>query len=757
MKKRIASLLLVLAMMLSIVPAMAETVTGTGTAKGFGGDITVTITLTDGKITDVTAVGEKETQGIGSVALEKLPAAMEENNTINVDAVSNATISSDAIKAAALFALADAGVNPEDYMQAVEAKKAEDATYEADIVIVGAGGAGMTAALTAAAEGKKVIIVESQAIAGGNSVRATGGMNAGDTPYQDKAEFGQAAGVEAGIAAAEAYADNAVVAELTATVKTQWEAYQANPEGYFDSVELMQLDTIVGGKGINDAELVKVMAENSAAGIEWLRNYDIILDNTGAFGGASVNRIHWPKVDDKKVSVGSYMIPLMEKACNEEENIEILFETTAHTIQMTNDAATGIIATGKTGETITVNAKAVILATGGFGANLEMVASFKPELEGFMTTNAAGLQGQGIAMAEAVGAATVDMEQIQIHPTVEFYTASLITEGLRGDGAILVNAEGKRFINEVGTRDVVSAAEIAQTGSYSWLIIDQAMLDASATIAGYVKKGLTKTGATYEELATVCGMDAANFAATMEAWNGYVAEKNDPEFKRVSFTKPLDNAPYYAIKVTAGIHHTMGGLKINEKTQVLSTEGKAISGLYAAGEVTGGIHGANRLGGNAVCDFVVFGRIAGAEAAAYTEVDAFTSASVADYYGHAALTGDDLMNAINSQSGTYLICTTNPDGSANAAVFIFAMKKLNDQYYLQLGLAPNQSMQNLNANGEGVAVYAANPAPDAKQYAVSGARIYFEAIEDQAVVEELMKDARQGAMFFEIVAVRPLG
>ena len=507
MKKRIASLLLVLAMMLSIVPAMAETVTGTGTAKGFGGDITVTITLTDGKITDVTAVGEKETQGIGSVALEKLPAAMEENNTINVDAMSTATISSDAIKAAALFALADAGVNAEDYMQAVEAKKAEDATYEADIVIVGAGGAGMTAALTAAAEGKKVIIVESQAIAGGNSVRATGGMNAGDTPYQDKAEFGQAAGVEAGIAAAEAYADNAVVAELTATVKTQWEAYQANPEGYFDSVELMQLDTIVGGKGINDAELVKVMAENSAAGIEWLRNYDIILDNTGAFGGASVNRIHWPKVDDKKVSVGSYMIPLMEKACNEEENIEILFETTAHTIQMTNDAATGIIATGKAGETITVNAKAVILATGGFGANLEMVAALKPELEGFMTTNAAGLQGQGIAMAEAVGAATVDMEQIQIHPTVEFYTASLITEGLRGDGAILVNAEGKRFINEVGTRDVVSAAEIAQTGSYSWLIIDQAMLDASATIAGYVKKGLTKTGATYEELATVCGMD----------------------------------------------------------------------------------------------------------------------------------------------------------------------------------------------------------------------------------------------------------
>ena len=757
MKKRIAALLLVLVMVLTGVPAMADTVTGEGTAKGFGGDVKVTVTVTDGKIADVTAVGESETQGIGSVALEKLPAAMEENNTINVDAMSAATITSNAIKEAAAAALANAGLKAEDFMQAVEAKAAEDATYEADIVIVGAGGAGMTAALTAAAEGQKVIIVESQPIVGGNSVRATGGMNAGDTPYQDKAAFAQEAGVEKGIAAADAYADNEAVAALAATVKTQWEAYKANPEGYFDSVELMQLDTLVGGKGINDVELVKVMAENSAAGIEWLRNYGIDLVNTGAFGGASVNRIHWPKVDDKKTSVGAYMIPLMEKACNEEENIEILFETTAHTIIMTEGAAAGIIAEGKNGETITVNAKAVILATGGFGANLEMVASYKPELEGFMTTNAAGLLGQGIAMAEKVGAATVDMEQIQIHPTVQFDTAALITEGLRGDGAILVNAEGKRFIDEVGTRDVVSAAEIAQTGSYSWLIVDQAMLDASATIAGYVKKGFVKTGATYEELAAACEMDAANFAATMEAWNGYVAAKNDPDFGRVSFANPLNNAPYYAIKVTAGIHHTMGGLKINTQTQVLNTEGEAIPGLYAAGEVTGGIHGANRLGGNAVCDFVVFGRIAGAEAAAYASVDAFTSASVADYYASAALSGDALMEAVNGQSGTYLVCTTNPDGSPNAAVFIFAIKKLNDTYYLQLGLAPNQSMNNLNANGEGLAVYAANPAPDAKPYAVSGARIYFEAIEDQAVVDELMKDARQGAMFFEIVAIRPLG
>ena len=617
MKIRFIALLTALVMMLGMVPAMAETVTGTGTAKGFGGDVTVTITVTDGKITAVTAEGASETQGIGSVALENLSAAMIAGNTIAVDAMATATITSNAILEAAKAALVAAGLNPDDFSAKVEAV-AEDATYDVDVVIVGAGGAGMTAALTAAEQGKTVIILESQPIVGGNSVRATGGMNAADTPAQDTNTFGETAGVEKTLASLSAYADNEAIVKLGETVKAQWDAYQANPVGYFDSVELMELDTMIGGKGINDAELVHVMAANTAAGVEWLTTADIHLTNVGSFGGASVKRIHRPvNAEGKTVSVGSYMIPRMETACKNNANITLLMETTANTILMKDGAACGIVATGKAGNTVTVNAKAVILATGGFGANLEMVAELKPELKGFMTTNAAGLQGQGIAMAEAVGAATVDMNQIQIHPTVQADTAALITEGLRGDGAVLVNAEGKRFIDEVGTRDVVSAAEIAQTGSYSWLIVDQAMLDKSSVIAGYVKKGFVFSGETYEALGAAIGVDGAALTETMNTWNGYVEAKNDPDFGRTSFANPLNTAPYYAIKVTAGIHHTMGGLKINAQTQVLNTEGNVIPGLYAAGEVTGGIHGANRLGGNAVADFVVFGRIAGAEAAAY--------------------------------------------------------------------------------------------------------------------------------------------
>ena len=593
----------------------------TGTAKGMGGDVTVTLTLEDGKIIDCIAEGKDETPGIGTLALEQLPAQIAETGSIAVDGVSGATITSTAIKEAAAAALVAAGLNADDYKTEVKAEenKAEDSTIDADIAIVGAGGAGMTAAITAAAEGKSVVILESQPMVGGNSVRATGGMNAGKTVYQDENEFGESAGVEKTLkTAAEKYADNETITALAKTVSEQWAAYQANPTGYFDSVELMELDTMIGGKGINDPALVETLCANSADAIDWLDEHGITLHNVSSFGGASVKRIHRPVNDEGKVvSVGSYMIPLLEENCKK-AGVQILLNTTANEILTdANGAAVGVKATGSTGETVTVNAKAVVLTTGGFGANLDMVVKYKPELKGFMTTNAAGIQGQGIEMAEAIGAATVDMDQIQIHPTVEANTAALITEGLRGDGAVLINAEGKRFIDEVGTRDVVSAAEIAQTGSYSWLVVDQAMVDNSSVIQGYIKKGYTVTGATYEELAKAMGVDEAALAETMNNWNGYVEAKNDPDFGRTSFANPLNTAPYYAIKVTAGVHHTMGGLKINPNTEVLNENGEVIPGLFAAGEVTGGVHGANRLGGNAVADFTVFGRIAGAAASDY--------------------------------------------------------------------------------------------------------------------------------------------
>ncbi len=624
--KKIGKLLLSAMMACSLIACSSSTGSGvsgefTGTAKGLGGDVTVTLTLKDSVITDVKAEGKDETEGIGSKAIEQLPGEMVDGNTINVEGVSGATVTSDAIKEAAKAALESAGLNPDDYATAKASEKEEDVTKDVDVVVVGAGGAGMTAAIVAAKEGKSVAIVESQSAAGGNSVRATGGMNAAKTEYQDENEFEESAGVEKTLASAESYKDNEDIQSLVKTVKKQWEDYQKNPTGYFDSVELMELDTMIGGKGINNFDLVKTLAENSADSIEWLSSIGADLKNVGQFGGASVKRIHRPVNDEGQVvSVGSYVVPILEKEV-ENEGVEVLYNTTANKILMDDGKAVGIVAEGKTGNTVTINAKAVILATGGFGANNDMVAEQNSALKGYITTNAQGAQGQGITMATAddVNAATVDMDQIQLHPTVhvEGDNAVLITEGLRGDGAILVNQSGERFTDEVGTRDVVSAAENDQEGGYAWLIIDQKMADASAVIQGYIDKGYAVSGETYEELAKAMETDESTFKTTMEDWNKCVENKKDEKFNRTTFADKLDTAPYYAIKVQPGVHHTMGGLVINTDTQVLDTDNNVIDGLFAAGEVTGGVHGANRLGGNAVADFVVFGRIAGAQAAKY--------------------------------------------------------------------------------------------------------------------------------------------
>ncbi len=608
----------------SAVEAPSDAVTVTGTAQGINGDVTVEVTLTKDTIYSVTVTEQQETEGIGDKAIAAVPGEIVAANSTQVDAVSGATVTSNAIIEAVKNAITAAGFDPAAFDVAVEKEEVqgEDQELTADVVVIGAGGAGMISAMEAADAGKSVIVVESQAMAGGNSVRATGGMNAAKTEYQDSNEFGEDAGVEKTLKSAEEnYSDNETIAALAATVREQYEAYKANPEGYFDSVELYELDTLVGGSGLNDPELVKTLCEDSEDAIDWLDQNGVTLHNVAQFGGASVKRIHRPVDDEgKTLSVGSYMIPILEKDL-EDRGVQVLYSTTAEKILMEDGAAAGIEATAKDGSKVTVHAKAVVIATGGFGANNDMVAAYNANLKGYISTNAPGIQGQGITMGEEVGAATVDMEQIQLHPTVhvaEDKSANLITEGLRGDGAILVNKEGKRFYDEVSTRDKVSAAENEQTDGVVWLIVDQKMYDASKVIQGYDSKGWMVSGSNAEELAEQMGVDAATLSETITKWNECVANKSDEEFGRTSFAEPLEDT-LYALTVQPGVHHTMGGLKINTETEVLTEDGTAIPGLYAAGEVTGGVHGSNRLGGNAVADFTVFGRIAGQQAAAYVD------------------------------------------------------------------------------------------------------------------------------------------
>lgn len=617
--------------------------TFTGQAVGHGGEgspVTVTLTLENSKIVDFVAEGPGETDGIGSVAIEKFPEQIIAGNTLEIDAIAGASETSGAIIEAATAALAEAGLKPSDLVpnevaatssaaaSSAAASSAETSASQTaseittDVVVVGAGGAGMVASITAADAGKQVVLLESTALVGGNSVRSTGGMNAAKTEWQDANEFGEEAGVEKQLAAAAEYeGENAeTIKDLAAKVQEQWDAYQANPEGYFDTTDLFILDTMIGGKGLNDIDLVTTLAENSSDAIDWMGENDMILHDVASFGGASVKRIHRPvDSDGKVVSVGAYLVPILEDKI-EDRGVDLHLETKAEKILVENGVAVGVEATDADGNRLTVYADAVVITTGGFGANNDMIAELKPEIDGYVTTNAPGIQGEGIVMAQEVGADVVDLDQIQLHPTVHVQdgAASLITEGLRGDGAILVNAEGERFFDEVSTRDKVSAAENEQTGGYAWLIVDQKMYDASKVIQGYVDKGWTVTGNTAEELAAEMDIDPATLAKTIETWNGYVAEKNDPDFGRTSFAEQLEG-PFYALTVQPGIHHTMGGIKINSAAEVVDTSGNVIPGLFAAGEVTGGVHGANRLGGNAVADFNIFGRIAGQSAADYAE------------------------------------------------------------------------------------------------------------------------------------------
>ena len=373
------------------------------------------------------------------------------------------------------------------------------------------------------------------------------------------------------------------------------------------------VDGIAGATVTSDALKEAVKAALTSAGLD-----------ASAFAVAQTSDAAVEKtaesLDCDVVIVGAGGAGLTAAAQAEKLGVQIMLNTEATEILTENGAAVGIKAESKE-HNYTIHAKSVILATGGFGANFDLMASFNPALANAVTTNHAGATGDGILMAEAIGADTVDMDQIQLHPTVYQETGLLVSESVRSMGGILVNAEGKRFCNDLATRDAVSNAELEQPGAYAYIIFDQRIVDDLKSCQKYIKNGLTVSADNYEDLAKAMGLEGdaiQNFVDTMDTWNAAVAAGEDKEFGRSNgMDADLSTAPYYAIKIAPGIHHTMGGLKINTDAEVLDTQGNVIPGLYAAGETTGGVHGGNRIGGNAVCDFVVFGRIAGNNASAY--------------------------------------------------------------------------------------------------------------------------------------------
>ncbi len=547
-----------------------------GKASGYGGEITATVVLSNDRIESVTVFGPNETENIGSIAVRDLPAQIVEQQSVQVDVVSGATTTSKAIIEAVTAAFASAGVDvstltPAEPKPRKEAKQAEEA-IAVDVCVLGAGGAGMTAAIEAKAAGLSVVILEKMPMAGGNTVKATGGINAANTPLQK----------ELGIA---------------------------------DTIESFVEDTMKGGNYINKEALVRTMAENSSDAIAWLDSIGAPLVELSYSGGATFKRIHAPK---GRAAIGNYIVNTFLNNIESNE-IDIRYNTKATEILMDQGKVSGVIAKGKERD-YKIACEAVILATGGFGANEAMVVEYDKKLAGFKTTNAPGATGDGIRMAQDIGANVVDLEQIQTHPTVEQETGIMITESVRSQGAILINKNGERFYNELSTRNLVSNAIMQQEGSYAYLIFDQQLRESLSAVESYVNADIVKEENNLLKLADDIEVDPDQLISTVSEWNKTIMKKGQDLFNRTTgMETTISKAPYYAIKVAPAIHHTMGGVEINTKAEVISADGTPINGLFAAGEVTGGIHGANRIGGNAVCDIVVFGRIAAKSAKEYVE------------------------------------------------------------------------------------------------------------------------------------------
>ena len=565
-----------------------EAVVLTGVGQGRNGPVEVEITATADRIYGIRVLNHQESDGIGTEAARLLPGKIYESQSLLVDSISGATISSDAIKEAIANALTSGGFDPEVFMVEVAAAAPVErtpVTLDCDVVVVGAGGAGLTASVLATQQGQKVILLEKMPFVGGNSLRAEGGMNAAGTNLEK----------ELGL-------DDSTVENFTE-------------------------DTLRLGHYLADPELVRTLAENSSDAIEWLKTVDASFTGVKATGGCEGRKyLHQP---EGGVAVGEYLVAKL-KTQVEKLGIDVRVNTKATEILMDNGQAVGVLAEDAE-HTYTINAKSVVLTTGGFGANFELMASFDPSLANAVTTNHSGAQGDGIMMAQAIGADTVDMDQIQLHPTVIQSDGSLVSESFRSLGAIVVNTQGKRFVNDLAGRDVVSQAELKQPDGYCFIIFDQNLVDHLALSKRFIDGGYTISGKTYEELAKNMGLSAEaqqNFVNTMDTWNQSVANGLDEEFGRNNgMDDDLSTAPYYAIKIAPGIHHTMGGIKINTSAEVIDTDGNVIPGLFAAGETTGGIHGGNRVGGNAVCDFIVFGRIAGQSATDFAKAEALAPAA----------------------------------------------------------------------------------------------------------------------------------
>ena len=681
--KRALLFVLIVAMLCLSFAACAEsaTVSGVfeGSSIGMQGPVVVEMTVEDGVITKVELTQCSETPSVTSVAQERIPAEIVEHQTTTVDTVTGATLCSNAIMRAATEAAKAAGLDVDALKaNAWHAEAQADEVLEADVVVVGAGGAGFSSAITAAQAGAKVIMIEKSSVPGGNTLMQGGAFNAYDPVAQSEtittpAEYKALQGYLAlSTEDADLHFDQFPEwAQVLTDLQADINQFLADNEGKeagvdlpgYDSTYLHMWHIYTGGlRQMNDGawvasniDLARTLAENALATYQWTVDS---LNIPGSYGEGAGETLYtvlgamWPRTH--KFTTSTVLIGTLQDDAAA-LGIELYTETAAKSLIVNDEGAVvGVNAEKVDGTKVTINAKAVILASGGYGANAPMAKEYdnywgENLSDHTLTTNVGTNTGDGIVMAQAVGAGVTGMDVVQLMPSSSPIKGTM-TDGIWGDASeqIWIDGEGNRFVNEYAERDVLASASLAldngifyiiyggpvdpETGMCEGTTFDSALF--GTPVQSMVENGHVWYGSTLAELAEASATRAGGAApafsedalrATIEKYNSYVDAQEDPDFGKAVISGKIDLEaieanPDVGIVISprkASIHHTMGGVTINTNAEVLDTEGNVIPGLFAAGEVTGGIHAGNRLGGNAVADIFTFGHIAGGSAASY--------------------------------------------------------------------------------------------------------------------------------------------
>lgn len=597
-----------------------------GKAYGNNGWLTVEVTIKDNKITDIKTPGQRETKYLGDTAIREIGKDVLQYQTLNVDNIAGATVTSTALKTAIAQAIEKAGGDIAAFQKTVpeKIKKVAGITKgSADLIIVGAGGAGLSAAVTAKDLGvKNVLVLEKMPVIGGNTLRCASAFNAAD-PDRQKALPMTETLKEAVVKAISEKPVSEEHAKLMADVKAKYEAYlKSGSKTLFDCPEWHALQTYNGGDKVGHIPLIRQYSNNVLDTLHWMQSKGSpVMDRVSQGAGAL-----WQRTHQLDAPAGLGLIdPLYQSAVKQGVNFKLGMRV-QDLILNDKGRVIGVTATDKVGNKYEFTSKdGVILATGGYSQNKEMRQKSAPHLTPEMvSTNQPGATGDGIVIATRHGADTTGMNYVQVYPLATPGTGALQGRARKMSGlddVIDVNKNGERFVKEDARRDEFVAAIKKQPGGVVYDINDSSIVKPLNSFNEDVET-LVSIGRIYKadslaDLAKQLGMPADKLEATVAEFNKMVEAKNDPKFGRKLFDRPIVKPPFYATPRAPSIHHTMGGLQISTNAQVLDKKGKPIPGLYAAGEVTGGIHGSNRLGGNATADVLTFGRIAAKSAVAH--------------------------------------------------------------------------------------------------------------------------------------------